>query len=166
MCLNSTRNISFRLVIQRLELNELQVTQTCFLSALLNQYPIKPSIWLRYIDDIITMWNESEDKLKNFFTYFNMIKPAIQFTQAYSFKSVNFLDALVTLTADATPYHRVFNQVAPYIPFQLAREGYQLGRTYLHGRVNHFARGDNTVSNINPVFNTPRQENMVRRQGY
>ena len=102
MCLNSTRNISFRLVDQRLELNELQVTQTCFLSALLNQYPIKPSIWLRYIDDILTMWNESEDKLKDILTYINMINPAIQFTQAYSFKSINFLDALVTLTADAT----------------------------------------------------------------
>ena len=48
------------------------------------------------------MWNESEDKLKDFLTYINMINPAIQFTQAYSFKSVNCLDALDTLTADAT----------------------------------------------------------------
>ena len=31
---------------------------------LLSQYPIKPSIWLSYIDDIFKIRNESEDKLR------------------------------------------------------------------------------------------------------
>ena len=32
---------------------------------MLNQYPIEPSIWFRYIDDILMIWDESEDKLNN-----------------------------------------------------------------------------------------------------
>ena len=58
---------------------------------MLDQYPIKPSIWLRYIDDIFMIWNESEDKLMDVLTYINAVKQAIQFTHDYSFKSVNFL---------------------------------------------------------------------------
>ena len=73
-----------------------------FERSMLNQYHIKPSIWLRYIDDIFMIWNESKDKLKDFLAYINTVNPAIQFTHAYSFKSVNFLDVLVTLTDDGT----------------------------------------------------------------
>ena len=69
---------------------------------MLDQYPIKPSIWLPCIDDIFMIWNESEDKLKDFLTYINTVIPAIQFTHAHSFKSVNFLDVLVTLADDGT----------------------------------------------------------------
>ena len=69
---------------------------------MLNQYPIKPSIWIRYVDDIFMIWNDSEDKLKDFLAYINAVNPAIQFTHAHSFKSVNFLDVLVTLTNDGT----------------------------------------------------------------
>ena len=69
---------------------------------MLNQYPIKPSIWLRYVDDIFMIWNDSEDKLKDFLAYINTVHPAIQFTHAHSFKSVTFLDVLVTLTNDGT----------------------------------------------------------------
>ena len=33
---------------------------------MLDQYPIAPSIWLRYIVDIFMIWNDSVDKLKSF----------------------------------------------------------------------------------------------------
>ena len=69
---------------------------------MLNQYHIKPSIWLRFVDDILMMWNDSEDKLKDFFAYINTDNPAIQFTHALSFESVNFMDVLVTITNDGT----------------------------------------------------------------
>ena len=69
---------------------------------MLNQYSIKPSIWLRYVDDIFMIWNDSEDKLKDFLAYINTVNPAIQFTHAHSYESVNFLDVLVTLTNDGT----------------------------------------------------------------
>ena len=69
---------------------------------MLDQCPIKPSIWLLCIDDISIISNESEDKLTDFPTYIITVNPAFQFTHAYSFKSVNFLDVLVTLTDDGT----------------------------------------------------------------
>ena len=73
-----------------------------FERSMLNQYPTKLSIWLRYVDDIFMIWNDSEDKLKDFLAYINTVIPAIQFTHTHSFKSVNFLDVLVTLTNDGT----------------------------------------------------------------
>ena len=69
---------------------------------MLDQYHIKPFICLHYIDDIFMIWNESEDKLKDFLPYINTANPAIQFTHAHSFKSINFLDVFVTLTDDGT----------------------------------------------------------------
>ena len=45
---------------------------------------------------------ESEDKLKDFLTYINTVNPAIPFMHVYSFKSVDFLNILVTLTDDGT----------------------------------------------------------------
>ena len=48
------------------------------------------------------IWNDSEDKLKDFLAYINTVNPVIQFTHANTFKSVNFQDVLVTLTDDGT----------------------------------------------------------------
>ena len=69
---------------------------------MLNQYPNKPSIWPRYVDDIFMIWNDSDDKLKDFLAYINTVNPEIQFTHAHSLKSVNLLDVLVTHTNDGT----------------------------------------------------------------
>ena len=57
---------------------------------LLDQYPIKPSTWLRYIYNIFTIWKESEDEPNDFLAYSNTVNPAIQLTHAYSFESVIF----------------------------------------------------------------------------
>ena len=67
---------------------------------LLDLYPNKPFILLRYIDDIIMIWNDSQDEHKDFLTYINAVKPVIQFTHAYSIKSDNYLDVIVTLIDD------------------------------------------------------------------
>ena len=48
------------------------------------------------------IWNDSEDKLKDFLAYINTVNPAMQFTHAHSLRSVNLLDVLVTLTNDGT----------------------------------------------------------------
>ena len=69
---------------------------------MLKEYPTKLSIWLRYVDDIFMIWNDSEDKLKDFLAYISTVTPAIQFTHAHSFEYVNFLDVLVTLTNDGS----------------------------------------------------------------
>ena len=69
---------------------------------MLDQYPIKPSIWLSYVYDIFMIWNDIVKKLKDILAFINTVNPAIQITHTHCFKSVNFLDDLVTLTDDGT----------------------------------------------------------------
>ena len=58
------------------------------------------------------MWNDSEDRLKDFLAYIHTVNPAIQFTHVHSFKSVNFLDVLVTLTNDGTISNDLYTKPA------------------------------------------------------
>ena len=64
-----------------------------------------------------------------------------------------------------TPYRRLFNQVAPVVAYGLARDAYQLGRTYLHARAARPVTTHNTVSNPSSNRVTTRPSDMVRR-GY
>ena len=62
--------------------------------------PLKPFVWWRYIDDIFMIWTEGEDNLKTFIKYINSIHPAIKFTHEYSNssnQSLPFLDVQVHL---------------------------------------------------------------------
>ena len=62
-------------------------------------YPINVSIICIIC---IIIWDESEDTHADILTYINAVNPAIQFTHAYSFKFVYFLDHFVALTDDET----------------------------------------------------------------
>ena len=66
------------------------------LSNLSNNQP-KPTIWLRYIDDIFAIWPHGTDSLLEFNSWLNSRHPRIQFTCDYSKSSVNFLDTTVKL---------------------------------------------------------------------
>ena len=57
--------------------------------------PLKPFVWWRYIDDIFIIWTEGEHNLKTFIDYLNSIHPTIKFTHEYSNssnQSLPFLD--------------------------------------------------------------------------
>ena len=83
-----------------------------FESNLLRAYTEKtgkqPALWLRFIDDIFFVWQGDEGSLKEFLAFCNSyaksnnMKSNISFTYAYSEKSVNFLDTVVSLEADGT----------------------------------------------------------------
>ena len=61
----------------------------------------KPSIWLRYIDDIFFIWNGDETSLKHFIQFCNSyvsnnhMKCTIKFITNYSQTHVTFLDTKV-----------------------------------------------------------------------
>jgi hypothetical protein len=55
----------------------------------------KPTTWLRYIDDILIIWNQGEDKLKEFLAHLNNHHATIKFTHEYSREQVNFLDVVI-----------------------------------------------------------------------
>ena len=73
------------------------IFMSIFEHLLLSGSPYKPELWLRFIDDIFSIWTHGEEKLKDFITYINSVNPNIQFTCEYSNVSVNFLDVLVSV---------------------------------------------------------------------
>ena len=57
---------------------------------ILDGSPAKPHVWWRYIDDIIMIWTEGEERLVSFLEYMNTVHPTIKFTSEKSYHSVNF----------------------------------------------------------------------------
>ena len=57
----------------------------------LENYPLKPMLWLRFIDDIFMIWTHGEDHLMNLITYLNSIHSSIKFTHEQSHQTVNSL---------------------------------------------------------------------------
>ena len=74
----------------------------------------KPITWLRYIDDIFFIWNDSEEHLKLFINFCNSyaadnkMKSSIKFTVDYSKSEVIFLDTKVKFTDDKVATFSVF----------------------------------------------------------
>ena len=58
---------------------------------------VKPLVWLIYNDDILFIWNESEEKLDEFLENLNNFHPNLKFISEKSKKSVNLLDVKVSL---------------------------------------------------------------------
>ena len=64
---------------------------------LLEQSPVKPHTWRRFIDDIFMIWTEGEERLKTFMEYMNSFHDIIKFTFEWSYTRVSFLDVSVML---------------------------------------------------------------------
>jgi len=63
----------------------------------LNSCIYKPSIWLRFLDDIFMIWDYSLDMLDEFINNLNSVHPNIKFTYTASKTKVSFLDVDVML---------------------------------------------------------------------
>ena len=58
--------------------------------------PVKPAIWLRYVDDTFVVWREGREKLEEFLHHLNALRPSIKFTMELEEKDqLPFLDVLV-----------------------------------------------------------------------
>jgi hypothetical protein len=57
----------------------------------------KPSLWLRYVNDIFVIWPHGPERLQSFLIHLNSLRPSIQFTmEVESCSAILFLDVLVT----------------------------------------------------------------------
>ena len=65
---------------------------------ILSETELKPYLWWRYIHDIFFLWENGEEKLKEFIEHLNEKDPTIKFTAECSQTSINFLDVTVSLT--------------------------------------------------------------------
>jgi hypothetical protein len=90
----------------------------------LDSAPHKPAMWLRYVDDTFVVWPHGTEKLKEFLSHTNNLRPTIQFT-------------LKTETGDSLPFLAVLvyrNGTA--LLTKVYRKPTHTGR-YLHFNSNH-----------------------------
>jgi hypothetical protein len=66
----------------------------------LDSYPLKPTCWFRFIDDIFGIWDHSLPELETFVSGFNQLDPSIQITLEHSTTEVAFLDTRVIKSND------------------------------------------------------------------
>ena len=76
----------------------------------LENWPLKPSLWLRFIDDIFMIWTHGEDNLNKFITYLNQLHPTIKFTHEVSNSSINFLDTTVKINEERILYTTLYEK--------------------------------------------------------
>ena len=76
----------------------------------LANWPLKPLIWLRFIDDIFMTWTHGEDNLTEFITYLNRIHPTIKFTHETSLTQINFLDTTVKVNDRRESYTTLYEK--------------------------------------------------------
>lgn len=59
-------------------------------------YSPKPRLWLRFIDDILLVWDHGPEELNKFILYLNTRHPNIKFSEEISITEVSFLDILIS----------------------------------------------------------------------
>jgi len=79
-----------------------------FEKMLVYPYTPKPTIWLRYIDDIFLIWEHGQTQLDQFLEHLNGCHPTIKFTSDISTKEINFLDTTVRLDRDRKLYTTLY----------------------------------------------------------
>ena len=63
----------------------------------LAQFPLKPYLWWRYIDDIFMVWTHRKDKLEDFINQINSLHSTIKCTYEFSKSHISFHDVTVSL---------------------------------------------------------------------
>ena len=58
--------------------------------------PIKPKVWKRYIDDILAIFECTDEELKEFETWLNTLHPTIKFTMNSDPQGIEFLDTYLS----------------------------------------------------------------------
>ena len=70
-------------------------------SEMLQNFPLKPSHYMRYIDDIFFIWPHGHSTLKDFHHFVNSFHHSIKFTFEISTSEIPFLDVLVKLRSNS-----------------------------------------------------------------
>ena len=81
---------------------------------------IQPLLWLRFLDDIFKIWNESEEQLLKFLYEIKQYHETIKFTYSYSQREAVFLDVKVEKSDDGMLITSVYEKdtnVHQYIEF-------------------------------------------------
>ena len=86
----------------------------------IEQCSLKPTTWLRFLDDIFMIWDHSLAELEDFISRLNSFHPTIKFTHTVSETSVSFLDVNIAKNIDSslsTEIHIKSTDVHQYLHF-------------------------------------------------
>ena len=75
---------------------------------LIAQFPLKPYLWRRYIDDIFMVWAHREDKLEDFINHIYSLHSTIKFIHEFSKSHISFLDVTVSLDNNNKKFTELF----------------------------------------------------------
>ena len=90
----------------------------------LNSFPLKYSLWFRFVDDILAVWEHGENSLKVFLAHLNSFDSNLQFTiEVADSGKFPFLDVLIIKNS-------------PSLEFSMYRKPTHSDR-YLHFSSNH-----------------------------
>lgn len=81
---------------------------------------VQPLLWLRFLDDIFMIWDDSEEKLLQFFDELNKFHETINFTYNYSKTNAVFLDVKIEKSDEGMLCTSVFEKdtnVHQYVEF-------------------------------------------------
>ena len=112
--------------------------ETDMLASYKVQHKKEPVIWLRFIDDVFFIWNDSEESLKHFLEHCNNFAAAqamsstIRFTYSYSQKSVNFLDTTILLDSNGNLSTTLYSKPTA-------------AHNYLHNRSYHYPKAIRSI---------------------
>ena len=99
----------------------------------LESISLKPTIWLRYVDDSFILWPHQED-VQILLDHVNSIRPSIQFTmEKESNNTLPFLDALISQTEQGfkTSVHRKPTFTRQYLNFN-SHHPYSIKKGIVH----------------------------------
>ena len=86
----------------------------------LDSYDVQPLLWLRILDDIFMIWDDSEENLLRFLDKLNTFLETIRFTYNYSKTNAVFLDVKIEKSDEGILCTSVFEKdtnVHQYIEF-------------------------------------------------
>ena len=81
---------------------------------------VQPFLWIRFLDDIFMIWDDSEESLLNFLDKLNKFHETIKFAYNYSKANADFLDVKMFKSKEGTLHTSVFEKntnVHQYIEF-------------------------------------------------
>lgn len=83
-----------------------------FEQEVLDQAPLKPLIFWRYIDDTFLLWKHGQEALDKFVNYLNNVYDSIKLTLQQEWeRKLSFLDILITRQADGTLGKSVYRKM-------------------------------------------------------
>ncbi|XP_038064046.1 uncharacterized protein LOC119734578 [Patiria miniata] len=113
---------------------------------------LRPSLWLRYVDDTFVVWPHGPDTLQDFLQYLNKQHTSISFTmEQEQHGTIPFLDVKISRNPDGTLGHSVYRK-----PTHTDR--------YLHQRSFHHPSIKSSVNRtlVQRAFEVCDQDNLKR----